>query len=106
MQPVDEIDTIDEILNALADHHRRLLLQYLRKKPNETATYTDLVKHIDKRTSDDREEIRTCLHHVALPTLVDVDLIEYDPRSETVVYQPDPVVEDVLDYLKHRESFL
>lgn len=93
----------DALLEALSDRRRRLVLRYLRETADGVGSYEDLARYVSARSTQSPKDVHTCLHHVILPVLDDAELIEYDPRSEVVVYEPDPLTEDILDCIgKHR----
>lgn len=97
---------LDPIFAAFADQRRRFIIQYLRKTSDGVASFDELVEYVGGRCADiqDSETVKSCLHHVSLPKLEKADVIEYDPRSETVRYQPHPVVEDLAELLGNIED--
>lgn len=99
-------DPVDSILQALADQRRRSVIQYLRDTSDGVGRYEELAEYVcSHRTgANDIEEVRSSLHHIALPVLDDAELIEYDSRSETVVYKPNPLAEDILDAIEEHHS--
>jgi len=67
---------------------------------NGVAAYDDVVAYARRELGDhDRERIRLFLRHRALPKLRALGLVDYDPRSETIRYRGDPLVEALLDEL-------
>lgn len=101
-QPNDHESPIDTTLRALADEHRRLVIQYLMEAPEGTASFDELKEHITTHSSgeDTPRDVAIRLHHVNLPLLADADVVEYDARSETARYRGDPFVEDVLSSIE------
>lgn len=98
----DRDSPIDATLRALADEHRRLTIQYLMETPEGTTSFDELRDHVAAHSSDecDSRDVAIRLHHVHLPLLADTDIVEYDPRSETVRYRVDPLVEGVLSSIE------
>lgn len=104
-------ERFDEILGALADAHRRYILHYLQDE--EQASLTETAKHVaawkhncppaeiqDERITD----LEIQLYHNHLPMLEDLCLVEYDDRSEQLVFRDPPeLVELCLDHCADRE---
>lgn len=95
----EQADRFDAAFSTLADERRRRVLHYFLRTGDDVATVDDLVDHAlagDGPTGDpDRLACR--LHHATLPKLDAAGFVEYDARSNTVRYRPDPVVERLLD---------
>lgn len=99
--------TLREVLEALADPRRRLVLYYLRDEG--TATVDELARQIAAREADAppedvpedrRKRLATELTHTHLPALADSLIVEYDRRSSTVSYSHPPgLLEEVLGLL-------
>lgn len=88
---------IDKVLKILANRHRRLAIRFLADTTDGVASYAELADHLAASGSQKRETVRIYLHHAMLPTLEAANIVEYDPRGETVRYQPDPFVEGILE---------
>lgn len=90
-------DTVDRLFSALANEHNRVVVRYLRDSPDAAATMDELADHVanHRTTSDASDPDRAAihLHHVCLPKLADVGVIEYDPRTEIVRYRHHPAME-------------
>lgn len=99
---------IDTTLRALADEQRRLVIRYLRETPGGITSYDELQSHLTSQSSAEftPREAAIRLHHVLLPALADAGIIEHDPQSETVRYQPHSLVESVLDTLENVDRSL
>lgn len=102
----DNSDRLDRELALLANRERREILDRLMAAEAEVATVEDLSRRLTRVAADggeeqssSTEEARTRLHHVHLPKLEQYDLVEYDPRSGTVRYQPDERVETIVQFL-------
>lgn len=103
-------DDLDACLRLVADHHRRRILQRLQREAHGATGFGDLVDELsDSRPgpddeSPDRERLAIQLQHTHLPKLADYGVVEYDRRSGAVRYQPDPLLEMVLDSLPEEVS--
>ncbi|WP_248516612.1 DUF7344 domain-containing protein [Salinarchaeum laminariae] len=98
----------DELLQALANPHRRLVLRELVESPCEVIPVSELeaavFREIDRSTSQIRTQSETAilLRHVHLPALADAGLCEYDSDRERVVYDPDEFAESLLAFIEER----
>lgn len=86
----------DIALSVLADEYRRLAVEALfgRDGPISVADLAAAVAHghPDEPSGGSETEIETALHHAHLPKLDDADLVDYDPRSTTVMaVRPEPL---------------
>lgn len=88
-----------DALDVLSDQNRRSVLSYLQESSSDVATLEDLVDHISTREVRDDRQLAITLHHVTLPKLAEAGLVEYDPRSNTVRYEGDSEVLELLDEL-------
>lgn len=106
----DESELHDLSLNAtlevLAHHHRREILRTLVDAPRHVAVVDELVSRLSnretKRTGErpGRDQIVMELHHIHLPKLTEVGLVEYDARSQELRYQRHERLEGLLEYLE------
>lgn len=94
----------DACLRLVADRNRRRIIQQLRHESSSETTVDDLVDrlHSDGSVSDDdrrisREQLAIDLYHSSLPKLDAHGVIEYDRERGIVRYQPNELVETVLD---------
>ena len=76
----------DTLLSALANQQCRLVLSYFRDASEEHASLEDVATVLARRDHADETQVAIRLHHVALPKLDDVGLVDYDARTETVRY--------------------
>ncbi|QSW99389.2 DUF7344 domain-containing protein [Haloterrigena alkaliphila] len=97
--------SLNAILEVMAHHHRREILRVLVDSPDHTASIDELMNHVSDlevaRTGQrpGRDQLEIAFHHVHLPALTDVGLLEYDARSKDVRYRRHERVEDLLEYL-------
>lgn len=78
----------DAVLSALADRPRREILDRLLAAEAEAVTFEELVTHLIERDAAsrsrpqsrplDRETVAGTLHHVHLPILSEVGLVDYE----------------------------
>ncbi len=98
---------LDELFRVLADGQRRRLLAYLDRTEDDVAAFSELVEHAADESvavsNEDRERVAVNLHHNHLPKLEDANLVEYDPRSETVRYRGGPVVNEWVELARTYE---
>ena len=75
------------------DELRRYVGEYFDASGSETASLDDLSRYAATRFTDSdgcsAERIQLRFHHVVLPRLDDVGVIDYDPRTTTVRYRTD-----------------
>lgn len=88
-------EAVDEFLRVLAHERCRFVLYYFARHSTEAATIDDLTDfiHDQNQRHVDPKRIRTRLHHVTLPRLADVGVLEYDARSNTARYRGQPTLE-------------
>lgn len=104
-------ERFDELFGALADERRRHVLYCLREEERTELealcvriTSRLLDRSADELPEDVVEDLRTELHHVHLPLLDDCGVIEYDSRSNAVVYrEPPEAIETLLEFCAERE---
>lgn len=97
--------SLEALLGLVADRHRRRTIQQLRKEADGETTLDDLVDRLlgDASFTDEntiaREQLANQLYHAHLPKLADYGVVEFDPETRAVRYQPDEQIETVLDSL-------
>lgn len=91
-------DSLDTLFTALANEQRRQVLQYFQTAANSTASVEELITHTLETGAEDKshEQLELTFHHITLPKLADLGVIEYDARSQTVRYRGSPVLERAL----------
>lgn len=104
-------DGLDTDFEVLSDSRRRYLLYYLFSIDDDV---TDLDAAVDAvctyeaagTGSDDRpsrEIVRTELHHVHLPRLAEVGVLDYDPRQGTIRFDGRPSLEELTEHARYGE---
>ncbi len=95
--------SLDATFDALADAERRMILHYLTDAADHEATVDELVSYITQQEANhtgelpSRDSIEMRLHHIHLPKLVEVGLVEYDARTEQLRYWSDDRLETWLE---------
>lgn len=75
--------SLDVIFRVLARQRRRDALYVLYRHPGSLAV-AELADEVASVEGTDPERVRTSLHHVHLPKLVDAGVAEYDAETGTV----------------------
>ncbi|WP_425498516.1 DUF7344 domain-containing protein [Haloprofundus halobius] len=94
----------DALLSALANHRCRSVITYFRNASEDHVTVGDVAAALARRDHTDETQIATRLHHVALPKLDTVGLVDYDARTKTVRYHGDSQLEHVEESLSEFDS--
>lgn len=91
-------NSLDTLFLALADEQRRQVLQYFQTTADDITSVEELITYTLEEGSDgtSHEQLELTFHHITLPKLADLGVIEYDARSQTVRYCGSPVLEQVL----------
>lgn len=95
-------ERIDELLDALADEHRRRLVARLARADEDGLTVDEVVRDLAADVDLPREHLRVALLHNHVPKLDSVGLVEIDVATETVTYTGGPVAETVLRAVESR----
>ena len=94
---------LDHLLSALASDPRRRVLAHVQNTNEETVSLESLAEHVAAtQDAGTLEQARIHLHHIHLPALAAVNLLDYDTDTRTIRYGgwPDEVdVEDFSQYL-------
>lgn len=102
MDPDLPARTTSSLFDAVAAEHRRSVLECLSSSSSEVFSVSELADYVaaNRPPVADAEQAAVRLHHVSLPKLDDVGLLEYDPRSRSVRYRGNSRVADLLDYVR------
>ena len=110
-RPVGDVSlSLDTTLEILANRDRRSVIEYLRDTPYHTATIDELANHLVSRKAEQATEhpghdhVRTTLHHVHVPKLVDAGVIDYDARNQEIRYWGSERLETWHDRICNRED--
>lgn len=89
-------DTADEALRVLADRHCRATATLLWEAPEETVTLETIAHDLSTQDPRDPERLASRLHHVVLPKLAEIGVVEYDREDATAGYRGNARVESLL----------
>lgn len=104
--------SFDTLFDLIAERRRRYALYALLGTDDglaDVATLADEVAMWEARTGDAklteslREAVAEELRETHLPRLDDVDIVEYDPRSDAVRYWRQPTLEEYLEHTYYKE---
>ena len=102
--------SLDATLEILAHHDRRAIIDYLRDTDDQTATISELANHLASQKAKQSHErpgndhIRTTLHHIHMPKLVDAGIVDYDARSQEIRYWGSERLETWHDRIQDRDD--
>lgn len=93
--------SVDHILEVLKDSQRRAVLTLLSRVDERTVTTDEVADLLAARVDDvpEKDLLKLRLHHIHLPKLAELGVIEYDPRSNMLRYIGDDDVETWLEQL-------
>lgn len=96
--PSDEVPSaISDILDMLSDARCRVFIYGMMEYEDDVADYETVVELVDdvsaEMATEPIELSRQSLHHVILPKLKSKGVLEYDPRTETIRYYGDPMLD-------------
>lgn len=86
-----------DLLTILADDACRTTVAQLHASPNAVRTLEELVTKSPSHSSNRTQISASQLHHVTLPKLAGVGLLEYDSAAKTVRYEGNESLEAYLD---------
>ena len=92
---LNDLDTdIDDLFTILSSRHRRYVLSYLQSMDDAVAELPELVEWVLTQKADcendHQETVAGALHHIHLPKLAEVGLIDYDAPSNTIRFDRHP----------------
>lgn len=107
---LDADTAVDSLLDGISHPWRRSLLLVLLTRSDQLFV-DECVTHLEQQQSmlDDPtpsyDQLARALHHVHLPKLDDLGLVEYDPESRTVVCTAPEQTRQLLDrFMTYRGS--
>lgn len=98
---------LDEVMDVLADHHRRQAIRILRQTPDRAVAFEELLDELMRKTGEDenrRDHLAIQLHHQHLPKLAGEDLIAYERDARRIRYRPNQRIEAVMDDISSPQS--
>jgi hypothetical protein len=99
----------DRLLSAVANEHRRAILNSLTSASDKTLKYDALVDRVADRVRDEdterasdehRQRVRIALHHTHLPKLEEIRIIDYETKTGLVQFVGDELEQDLLTLIK------
>lgn len=90
---------IGQRFELLVRYERRCVIHFLQETQRGHAPMGDVVNHLQKQdpTPDEHDKIVSALHHIHLPKLATLDVLDFDSHSGTVRYHGDELVEALLE---------
>ncbi|MFD1565562.1 hypothetical protein ACFR99_18685 [Haloarchaeobius amylolyticus] len=95
----------DTVLSAVANEHRRAILEALDNASGKTLEYDVLVDRVADRVRDEdvkresdehRQRVRIALHHTHLPKLDEARIIDYEAETGDVQFVGGELERDLL----------
>lgn len=85
--------------DLLGRYERRCVIRFLQETEHGYAELDDVAIHLTKQapTTSDPEQIKTALLHNHIPKMASSGVVEFDFRSETVLYRGDDLVDALLE---------
>lgn len=105
MTVLENSPATDEVLHAISNEQRRIVLRELSRSDDPPIPVETLVARIALEAENapaSRETIRIQLGHVHLPVLEDRDLCSYDADHDLVEYTGDDFTQSLLEFLAGR----
>jgi len=103
----------DTILSAVANEHRRAILDALDTAPDNTLEYDALVERVADRIRDEdaervsdehRQRVRIALHHTHLPKLDEARIIDYEGDTGHVEFVGGALEQEILTLVEPYDS--
>lgn len=105
-----QTDGLDEVLSALAHDYRRIILTVLEGEA-ASMSRSELGRELRRRVPAPAEHavpavetVTTTLHHVHLPKLDDLGLIDFDPERGRTTYVGHPALDEVFTIIYGRDE--
>lgn len=102
----------DSVLSAVANEQRRAIISVLTEAAENTLAYDVLVERVAENLEDEaveaaagqRRRLRISLHHIHLPKLDEVGVIEYEGTAGDVEYVGDELPEAVVGLVEPADT--
>lgn len=98
-QHATDTGAIDELLIALADSQRRAIVRHFHDSARDRASLAELSDTIRPPSNALTDAVAVQLHHSTLPRLEAAGLLEYDARTNMIVYRGHDRMESLLDVI-------
>jgi DNA-binding response OmpR family regulator len=105
---------LDRLLSAVANEHRRAILNSLISASEKTLTRDALVDRITDRVRDEdaerasdehRQRVRIALHHTHLPKLEELRIIDYETETGLVQFVGGELEQDILTLVEPYDAY-
>ena len=105
--------SLDDVFELLSDFRRRQILYRLYDSEEGKLAFDDIVDHVCtlERVSlgghvplEYRDNVATVLHHVDLPRLDSMDVLDWDPSTGTVRYRGRYPLDEWLEQAQNAEE--
>jgi hypothetical protein len=102
------------ILSAVANEHRRAILNALDNASERTLEYDVLVDRVGDRVRDEdanlesaehRQRVRIALHHTHLPKLEEARIIDYEAETGHIRFVGGELEQDLLTLVEPYEAY-
>ncbi|WP_449272122.1 DUF7344 domain-containing protein [Halorubrum lipolyticum] len=99
-------EKINQRFALLDQYERRCIIYFLQETETGHVSISDLVNHLQRQdqTPGERDKLAIALRHSHLPKLGTIDTFDFDPRSETVRYDGDELLEALLEPISETHS--
>lgn len=87
---------VDELRSVLSNRHCRFVLHHFSDASENAASLEDLSTAFATENNVDADQVAVRLHHVALPKLSSIGVLDYDAQFGTVQYSAPSTVENRL----------
>ena len=104
----------DRLLSAVANEHRRAILNSLTSTSEKTLTHDALVDRVADRVRDEdaerasdehRQRVRIALHHTHLPKLEELRIIDYETETGLVQFVGGELEQDILTLVESYAAY-
>ncbi|WP_247002598.1 DUF7344 domain-containing protein [Halosolutus gelatinilyticus] len=95
--------SLDALLDILANHRRRALLEYLWNQPQNAGSFEEATEYAilevgrKQGRQPNHDDVQVELQHHHLPKMADAGIIDYDIRSQTIRYHENERLETAYD---------
>lgn len=105
----------DRILAAVANDHRRAILDSLTSASERALDYDTLVDRVADRLREEgteqasdehRQRVRITLHHTHLPKLKEIRVIDYEAETGHVQFVDGELARDLLTLVESYETYV
>lgn len=92
-------EEINQRFELLDQYERRCIIHFLQEAETGHVSTSDVVSYLQKhdQLTDERDKLKTTLQHQHFPKLASTAVLDFDPRSDTVRYRGDELVEALLE---------